>query len=66
MLQLGVGSFVFARGLVSQPRSSARRETAQGVHRVARFIVPQLVLGLVGCARFITTTAIDYQEHVTE
>lgn len=68
LMDLGVGSFVFAAGLVSarelhkvdsRPKPSLPVRLVQSL----RHSVPLLILGII---RFISVKGVDYAEHVTE
>jgi phosphatidylinositol glycan class W len=74
-MDIGVGAFIFANGLVS-PEARGKRaqlqrvgarscavEWARRVSATARGVAPCLALGL---GRLLTVKAADYQEHVTE
>jgi phosphatidylinositol glycan class W len=55
LMDLGVGSFLFSAGLVSRASSS-----------VARAAVESAVVVVLGAIRYLLTTAVGYQQHVTE
>lgn len=80
LMDVGVGSFVFASALVSpQSRAAAPRaesspraaaaapSRAQLLRRSARAASPMLVIGTaLGVARYVVIKGVRYQEHVTE
>ena len=57
LMDLGVGSFVFARGLIAIP------EIPRSASQLARSSLPLILLGLI---RLVTVKGSGYQEHVSE
>lgn len=65
LMDLGVGSFVFAMGLASS-RAVVRLALAQKQLLVARSLVKSVPILALGAARLLSVKGLDYQEHVTE
>lgn len=65
IMDVGVGSFLFANGLVSKPATKAHRAAGYSTVLWRSFVaaVPPLVLGL---GRLVFVKSADYQEHVSE
>ena len=61
LMDVGVGSFVFSKGLVSTPGRAW--EGASALSKVGWELIPLLVMANI---RFVVHKAIGYQEHVTE
>ncbi len=55
LMDLGVGSFLFSAGLVARSSGSVRRAAAESAAVLA-----------LGATRYVLTTAVGYQQHVTE
>jgi len=62
-MDLGVGSFVFAAGLVAPEARTSFPASGGSLAKCAKSCVPLVILGL---ARLVTVTVTGYHEHVSE
>ncbi|XP_056413659.1 phosphatidylinositol-glycan biosynthesis class W protein isoform X2 [Hyla sarda] len=66
IMDLGVGCFTFANGLISPEARSQNKEKTSTFHTVEKQIFAVWPLIFLGLGRLISVKAVDYHEHVSE